>query len=157
MDSKKIKVLIVDDNRADFHLVHHMLESVNRAQFDLTWASSYEDAIENLRNPFDAALLDFRLGRYSGLDVLREVLSVGGETPVRFVAPGADGASPQAWADAIDAHLADPRSREAATRHAAAIRAKYAEDRMVAAYVDLIRSGLARPAGGRRGLAASGP
>ena len=90
MDSKKIKVLIVDDNRADFHLVHHMLESVNRAQFDLTWASSYEDAVENLRNPFDAALLDFRLGRYSGLDVLREAKNVGCTFPLLIMTGVAD-------------------------------------------------------------------
>ena len=72
MDIKRIKVLIVDDNRGDFHLVEEMLGAVVRCKFELTWSPSYEMAIEQLREPYDVALLDFRLGNFTSLDLLRE-------------------------------------------------------------------------------------
>jgi PAS domain S-box-containing protein len=75
MDQKRIKVLIVDDNRADFHLVEQMLASVARRQFNLTWSPSYELALEQLGDDYDVALLDFKLGGHTGLDLLREAKS----------------------------------------------------------------------------------
>jgi L-malate glycosyltransferase len=96
--------------------------------------------------PVEAAMVGLPIVA-ADLDVLREVLSVSGHTPVRFVASGpatsADTASAQpreqVWAAAINASLADPELQSAASQHAVGVRAKYAEDRMVQAYVDLIK------------------
>ena len=90
MESKKIKVLMVDDNRGDFHLVHEMLKTADPAKFDLTWASSYEVAVEHLGNPFDVALLDFRLGKHTGLDLLQEAKKVGCRFPLIMLTGLAD-------------------------------------------------------------------
>lgn len=70
MDPKRIKVLVVDDNRADFHLVEQSLGSVPQRQFDLTWSPSYELAVAQLGEPYDVALMDFKLGNHTGLDLL---------------------------------------------------------------------------------------
>ncbi|MEO8791233.1 MAG: PAS domain S-box protein [Chthoniobacteraceae bacterium] len=82
MDNKKIKVLMVDDNRDYFVLVQRMFASTERHQFDLTWAPSYEVAVEQLHNPYDVALLDFRLGGYTGMDVLKEAQKIGCTFPM---------------------------------------------------------------------------
>ena len=82
MDHKKIKVLMVDDSRDYFLLVQRMFALTERHHFDLTWAPSYEVALEQLRNPYDVALLDFRLGVNTGLDVLKEAKQIGCPFPL---------------------------------------------------------------------------
>lgn len=90
MERKNIKVLMVDDNRTDFHLVEQLLGGGNGHRFDLTWAPSYELALEQLRNPYDAALLDFRLGNYTGLDLLHAAKEVGCRFPLIILTGFAD-------------------------------------------------------------------
>ena len=82
MDPKRIKVLIVDDNRADFHRFEQMLGSVTRCQFDLTWAPTYEAAVGQLPEPYDAALVDYELGEHTSLDLLREAKRVNCRFPL---------------------------------------------------------------------------
>ena len=72
MEHKKIKVLMVDDDRDYFIFIQRMFEATDRRHFDFSWAPSYEVAVGELNNPYDVALLDFRLGGYTGMDVLRE-------------------------------------------------------------------------------------
>ena len=76
MHPKRIKVLIVDDNRADFHLIEQMLASVSRHQFEITWSHSYELATGQLAGAYDVALVDFKLDSHTGLDLLREARNV---------------------------------------------------------------------------------
>jgi L-malate glycosyltransferase len=95
--------------------------------------------------PVEAAMVGLPIIA-ADLAVLREVLSVANKTTVRFVAaPGpetsaapAQSSPEHAWALAINASLADPELQAAARQHAVGIRAKYSEERMVMAYVDLI-------------------
>ncbi len=68
----------------------------------------------------------------SELTVLREVMSVGGETAARFV----DAADAPRFAAAIAAAVAEGAAR--ARTFAPRIADKYALDRMIAAYVDLV-------------------
>ncbi len=75
-DLKPVKVLVVDDDRADFHLLKETLESISRRHFDLTWSPSYEIAIGQLRDSYDVALVDFKLGKRTAMDVLREAKAV---------------------------------------------------------------------------------
>lgn len=70
----------------------------------------------------------------AGLPVLREVLSADGETVARF----ADAADPRALAAEISAMLADPRAAEQARAFAPRVADKYALQRMVDAYADLV-------------------
>ncbi len=90
MEHKKIKVLMVDDNRDYFILIQRMFEATDRRRFDFSWAPTYEVAVGELSNPYDVALLDFRLGGYTGMDVLREAQKLACAFPIIVMTGMAD-------------------------------------------------------------------
>ena len=90
MEHKKIKVLMVDDDRDYFIFIQRMFEATDRRHFDFSWAPSYEVAVGELNNPYDVALLDFRLGGYTGMDVLREAKKIGCTFPIIIMTGMAD-------------------------------------------------------------------
>jgi Flp pilus assembly CpaE family ATPase len=60
-----------------------MLAEVEEEQFDIVWAPTYEDAIREIRlGGYDVFLVDYRLGRRSGLDLLCGELKEGRLGPV---------------------------------------------------------------------------
>ncbi len=73
--NKKIKVLLLDDNKGDFIIVRGMLAQTRRTPFDLDWFSSLEKAREVIsEEKHDVYLIDFRLGTQSGLELIQETL-----------------------------------------------------------------------------------
>lgn len=90
MEHKKIKVLMVDDNRDYFMLIQRMFEATDRRQFEFSWAPTYEVAVGELNNPYDVALLDFRLGGYTGMDVLKEAQKIACAFPIIIMTGMAD-------------------------------------------------------------------
>lgn len=69
-----IKVLLVDDDEDDFILTEDLLMESAKVPFEVTWASNYTQAIEKAKEiNFDIFLVDFRLGKHSGLELLSEL------------------------------------------------------------------------------------
>lgn len=72
-----IRVLIIDDNEADFILIQRLLAmkpSSSGALYECEHAHSYESGIDMIQNrKYDVALLDYRLGPRSGLELLKAV------------------------------------------------------------------------------------
>jgi len=80
------KVLLIEDERGQARIVEASFAKFEKERFEFHWASSYEAGLAALlQNQFDACLLDYQLGPRSGLDLLREVVSIGIDTPVIFV------------------------------------------------------------------------
>lgn len=78
-----IRILLVEDDEDDYTLTRELLAEVEDEQFDLVWAPTYEDAIlEIRRGGYDVFLVDYRLGRRSGLDLLCGELQEGRIGPV---------------------------------------------------------------------------
>ncbi len=78
-----IRILLVEDDEDDYTLTRELLAEVEDEQFDLVWAPTYEDAIlEIRRGGYDVYLVDYRLGRRSGLDLLCGELQEGRLGPV---------------------------------------------------------------------------
>jgi signal transduction histidine kinase len=72
-NSPLIKTLLIDDDEDDFILIRDMLKEVDRFNFKVEWAPRYEQAITALRrNEHDVCLLDYRLGSFNGLEVLKQ-------------------------------------------------------------------------------------
>lgn len=71
----------------------------------------------------------------SDIDVLREVLSVGGKSTVRFAPPH----SAQAWRTALEGMIATPPTAEELDDFATAMTRKYSEQTMIESYVRLLR------------------
>lgn len=67
-----LRVLLVDDDPDLCVLTRAMLEDDPVWRFEVDWASSYEQALSLLASQrYDAALIDFWLGAYTGEDLLK--------------------------------------------------------------------------------------
>jgi PAS domain S-box-containing protein len=67
-----LRVLLVDDDTDQFALTQAMLDDDPVCRFTIDWASTLEDGLSRLTaGEYDAALIDYRLGAGTGLDLLR--------------------------------------------------------------------------------------
>ena len=77
------RVLLIEDQEADYLLTRRMLAKCENQVFDLDWANSWQTGIEAIRRcTYDVCLLDFRIGGGDGLELLRESRKVGCKAPV---------------------------------------------------------------------------
>lgn len=81
-----IRVLLVEDDEEDYSLIRDLLSEDAADSFEIDWASTYDAAVAQSRGqPYDAYLVDYRLGRRSGLDLLCGALQRGQLGPVIIV------------------------------------------------------------------------
>jgi two-component system, NtrC family, response regulator AtoC len=84
--SRKIRVLLVDDDESLRRLVPHQL---TRSGFEVNTAANGNEAIEKVRETdFDVVLLDIRMPGLSGIDTLRQIRQV--EDPPEVIMLTAD-------------------------------------------------------------------
>lgn len=81
-----IRVLLIEDNEDDFHLIRELLSHISVQSYELEWIPDYDAAqAALLGGSFDVCLLDYRLGPRSGLDLLKAALPCGCATPVILI------------------------------------------------------------------------
>ncbi len=70
--SAPIRVLVVDDDENDFFVVSRLLTRNTFAEYRLEWAASYAAGLDALeRGGHDVAIVDYRLGMETGLELVR--------------------------------------------------------------------------------------
>lgn len=78
-----INVLLVDDDEDDFIITRDLLSDIEGTQYHLDWASDYDAAIDLIsQRDYDVCLVDFRLGKISGLTLIQEMIEAGYRTPI---------------------------------------------------------------------------
>ncbi len=83
VDDAAIKVLLIDDNEDDAMIAQAMLTRVHGIVFESEWVSTFRQGLEKLKDDsHDICLLDYSLGRETGLDVLGEALRFGCRVPI---------------------------------------------------------------------------
>jgi PAS domain S-box-containing protein len=83
MDTRPIRVLLVDDDEDDYIITRDLLSDIKGDRFDLAWVATYDAAIEAIgQNDHDVYLLDFHLGERDGLELLREAMANGCKAPM---------------------------------------------------------------------------
>jgi CheY-like chemotaxis protein len=80
-----LSVLLVEDDEDDYLITTDMLArqpmdarggSRQRPQFTVDWCRDYDSALEAIRGErHDLYLIDYRLGRHTGLELVREGFS----------------------------------------------------------------------------------
>lgn len=69
--SKKLKVLLVDDDEDDYLLTKALFADISPDNYEIEWVDSYNTAVAlGAPDRFDICLLDYRLGTNTGLDLL---------------------------------------------------------------------------------------
>src|SRR5687767_13881917 len=88
---EKIKLLLVEDDEDDFILTRDLLNEIYPEGIELEWAKDYDQAMERLvSNEHAVCLLDYRLGVYNGIELLRQARARGCNSPSIILTGQAD-------------------------------------------------------------------
>jgi light-regulated signal transduction histidine kinase (bacteriophytochrome) len=83
MQANICKVLLIDDDEDDYIVTRDFLGEAEQLSFKLTWVDNYDDGLVEIgKNQHDLYLLDFRLGRGNGLELLEEAIAKGCNKPI---------------------------------------------------------------------------
>lgn len=82
MKGKKVSVLIVDDNDADFILMKEAFSDMNFNKYTVAWCDNYEEASAAIsKDEYDLYLVDYKLGPDFGVDLIKKAKSEGCQKP----------------------------------------------------------------------------
>ncbi len=71
--AETIQILLVDDNEDDYILTRDLLEETTDMEIVLDWSPDFEEALDAIcRHEHDVILVDYRLGKRNGLELIRE-------------------------------------------------------------------------------------
>jgi PAS domain S-box-containing protein len=77
-----IRVLLVDDDQSYHVLTSRMLSKADQP-FDVDWVGTFDEGLEKmLKQEHDIYLLDYQLGRTSGLELMKSAQSQGVDKPI---------------------------------------------------------------------------
>ena len=81
---KPVSVLLVDDDEDDYILTRDIFADIPKSEnYKLSWVNNYEEAINAmLKSHYDIYLVDYRLGKYTGLDLLHEAIKSNVDEPI---------------------------------------------------------------------------
>ena len=83
MTTNICKVLLIDDDEDDYIVARDFLDEAEQLSFKLNWVDNYDDGLVEIgKNQHDLYLLDFRLGKGDGLELLKEAIAMGCNKPI---------------------------------------------------------------------------
>ncbi len=78
-----MNILLVDDDEDDYVLVRDLLTDMEQTAFRIEWISEYDKGLARvLENQHDVYLIDYRLGKKNGLDLLQAAIAQGVRAPI---------------------------------------------------------------------------
>ncbi|MFD2572934.1 ATP-binding protein [Spirosoma soli] len=81
--SKTIRVLLVEDDEDDYMLTRALVSARENANIKLDWVESYDRALAAIEaDEHDVYLVDYRLGHYTGIDLIQEAFRMGCRAPM---------------------------------------------------------------------------
>jgi two-component system, cell cycle response regulator len=83
MDSPTVRVLLVEDDEDDYILTRALLTDGFGERYIADWAKTHASGLEKLiGGTYDVALVDYNLGRETGIELLRLACASGCPTPI---------------------------------------------------------------------------
>ncbi len=77
------RILIVEDDEDDFLIIEACIRDIPEKEFLIDWCYKYDEALERIRQArYDIYFLDYLLGEKTGLDLLRDAVTLGCEDPL---------------------------------------------------------------------------
>jgi signal transduction histidine kinase len=82
LENGNIRILLVDDDEDDYVVIRGMLSDIKPWKVSLHWAQSYEKALQLIKpGLYDLCLMDYRLDRGTGLELMHEIQNNGFSAP----------------------------------------------------------------------------
>jgi PAS domain S-box-containing protein len=83
LNSSGIRVAVIDDDEDDYFIIADSISSIEGSKFTIDWCNTYEDAIKKIRGKeYDIYLVDYRLGKQTGLELLQEARAAKVDDPI---------------------------------------------------------------------------
>jgi PAS domain S-box-containing protein len=81
---KPVKVLLIDDDEDDYIVTKAIFNEIpHKQRYQLSWVNNYEEAINAmLKRHYDIYLVDYRMGKFTGLDLLNEAIKSNVKEPI---------------------------------------------------------------------------
>ena len=78
-----VDILLIDDDEDDYVLVRDLLTDMEQTDFRIEWIDQYDQGLDRvLENKHDVYLVDYRLGKKNGLDLLQAAIVGGVRSPI---------------------------------------------------------------------------
>ncbi|MBA4311269.1 MAG: hypothetical protein C0417_01425 [Chlorobiaceae bacterium] len=92
MDTDKIRILLVEDNKDFAKLVSVYLQRFDKDKFQITWKENYQDTIKELEQDpnYDIVLMDYFLPGKNGLEITKELKAKKFNFPIVFLTVNKD-------------------------------------------------------------------
>lgn len=83
MTNASWKILIIDDDEDDYLIARDLLKEAKGRRFDIHWVNTYAAGKEELNSRhYNAVLVDYDLGKHSGIELIREINERGYAAPL---------------------------------------------------------------------------
>jgi PAS domain S-box-containing protein len=83
LNSGLTRVAIIDDDEDDYFIISDYIGGIEGSNFIVGWCNTYDEAVSKiLAGEYDIYLVDYRLGKHTGLDLLREAREAKVEVPI---------------------------------------------------------------------------
>ena len=74
LNVQNIRIVIIDDDEDDFFIISEYIKAIEGSHFDIHWCNNYRDALQNINErKYDIYFIDYRLGKHTGLELLKEI------------------------------------------------------------------------------------
>ena len=82
-DTETVRLLIVEDDEDDYLITQDLLAERHQLRVAVDWAGTYDEALAQIRRQgHDVYLVDYRLGKRTGLELIREAFASRPVAPV---------------------------------------------------------------------------
>lgn len=86
MSNKPIKILVVEDDREDYLITQDTIYQIDNSAYSVDWEKDYHEAINNImEQKHDVYLIDYNLGPYSGIDLVKHCVTKDINLPFIFL------------------------------------------------------------------------
>ena len=87
MRHSPVQILLVENNEDGYLIVKDLLSDIEETTYQIDWVSNYDEAKQRIHpHRYDIFLFDYRLGRNTGLDLVRYVRTIQPSSPCILLA-----------------------------------------------------------------------
>jgi signal transduction histidine kinase len=81
-DKQRIRILLIEDDEDDYRIIEDTLSEIHHVDFSVDWHSDIEEILEKTHHQgYDICLMDYRLGEWTGIDLMKDLIERGFDVP----------------------------------------------------------------------------